>query len=198
MAARRKFGELLGRFIAFLTVCLLTAACAPAAKSDEDLRREVQDLKKEIKALQEKVDKVQAGQQALLELWRTQAAPPLAAAAPPAIQPGLLPSQELQPPAPVKPLTVSQLLAGKDRYLGARVTVRGPVGPVMVHHKSLLLKAPEGMVEVLLGKLPDEKLVQRLTSTQIEQPLTVTGTVVLPPRPAGTTKLQINAEAVDF
>ena len=57
------------------------------------------------------------------------------------------------------PLTVSQLLAGKDQYLGARVTVKGEVGPVLVHHKSLMLKSPQGMVEVLFGKLPDQKQV---------------------------------------
>jgi len=100
------------------------------------------------------------------------------------------------PPAP-QPLTVGQLLAGKDQYLGSRVTVKGPVGPVLVHHKSMLLKAPEGMVEVRFGKLPDQKLVQQLTSTPLEKPVTVTGVVSLPPR-AGTAKLQIDAEAVDF
>ncbi len=95
------------------------------------------------------------------------------------------------------PLTVSQLLAGKDQYLGARVTVKGEVGPVLVHHKSLLLKSPQGMVEVLFGKLPDQKQVARLASTPIDQMLTVTGVVSLPPGPAGLAKLQISAESID-
>ncbi len=96
------------------------------------------------------------------------------------------------------PLTVSQLLAGKDQYLGARVTVKGEAGPVLVNHKSVMLKSPQGMVEVLFGKLPDQKQVARLTSIPIDQPLTVTGVVSLPPGTAGAAKLQISAEAVDF
>ena len=76
------------------------------------------------------------------------------------------------------------------------MTVKGSVGPVLVHHKSLLLKAPEGLVEVFFGKLPDEKLVQRLTSTTLDQPITVTG--VVGPSPKGGANLQIQAEAVEF
>jgi hypothetical protein len=67
-----------------------------------------------------------------------------------------------------------------------------------VHHKSLLLKSPQGMVEVFFGKLPDAKQVQRLISTPINQPLTVTGVVNLPSGSAGAAKLQITAEAIDF
>ena len=47
------------------------------------------------------------------------------------------------------------------------MTVKGEAGPVMVHRKSLMLKSPQGMVEVLFGKLPDPKQVQRLTSTPL-------------------------------
>jgi hypothetical protein len=75
--------------------------------------------------------------------------------------------------------------------------VKGKAGPVIMHRKSLLLVAPEGMVEVLLGSLPDEKTVVRLTSTPLEKPVTVTGIVSLPPQ-ATSAKLQITAEAVDF
>ena len=102
-----------------------------------------------------------------------------------------------QPPGP-ETLTVAQLLAGKDRYLGTRVKVKGMPGPVMVHHKSLMLKGPQGMVEVLFGNLPDPKLVQSLSSTALEKPLTVTGVVNLPPARGGGAQLQINAEAVEF
>ena len=175
-----------GRFISALIIPLLISACSATVKSEEDLRKEIQDLKQEVKAMQEKLGQLQAGQQVMLDLLKK---PPPEMAAP-AFQP------PQAPPAP-QPLTVGQLLAGKDQYLGSRVTVKGPVGPVLVHHKSMLLKAPEGMVEVRFGKLPDQKLVQQLTSTPLEKPVTVTGVVSLPPR-AGTAKLQIDAEAVDF
>ena len=176
-----------GRFISALIILLLISACSASTTSEENLRKEIQDLKQEVKAMQEKLVQLQAGQQAILDLLKKPALPEMAA---PAFQP------PQAPPAP-QPLTVGQLLAGKDQYLGSRVTVKGPVGPVLVHHKSMLLKAPEGMVEVRFGKLPDQKLVQQLTSTPLEKPVTVTGVVSLPPR-AGTAKLQIDAEAVDF
>jgi hypothetical protein len=175
-----------GRFISALIIPLLISACSATVKSDEDLRKEIQDLKQEVKAVQEKLGQLQAGQQAMLELLKKPALPEVAA---PAFQPPQAP--------PAQPLTVGQLLAGKDQYLGSRVTVKGPAGPVLVHRKTLLLKAPEGMVEVRFGKLPDEKLVQQLTSTPLEKPVTVTGVVSLPTR-AGAGKLQIDAEAVDF
>jgi len=172
-----------GKFFMFLAMALLMAACSPGPKSGEDLRGEIQDLKKEINSMQEKLDKLQAGQQTMLAL----------------LQKPLQPSQAAQPfqPPPPQVLTVSQLLASKDQYLGSRVTVKGKAGPVIVHHKSLLLVAPEGMVEVLLGSLPDEKTVVRLTSTPLEKPVTVTGIVALPAQ-ATSAKLQITAEAVDF
>jgi hypothetical protein len=177
-----------GRFIALLMILFLVAACSPGAKSDENLTREIGDLKKEVKAMQEKLDKLQAGQQALLEQLKKSSQLGAAGAPLLAVPP---------PQALAQPLTVSQLLAGKDKYLGTRVTVKGPVGPVMVNHKSLFLKSPEGMVEVFFGKLPDPKQVTYLTSAPPEKSVTVTGIVSLPPR-MGAAKLQINAEAVDF
>ena len=181
------------KFVTLLIILLLFPSCSPSNKADEELRGEIKDLKKEVKALGEKLDKLEVSQQALLMVLKPAAPPPEAAASPP--QP---PPPQFQPPAVPAPLTVSQLLAGKDQYLGARVTVKGEVGPVLVHHKSLMLKSPQGMVEVLFGKLPDQKQVARLTSTPIDQPLTVTGVVSLPPGTAGAAKLQISAEAVDF
>ena len=184
-----------GRFIVFLMILFLVAACSPGAKSDEDLTREIRDLKKEVKAVQEKLDKLQAGQQTLLEQLKKSSQPVTAAPIQPLVA---VPQPPAMAPPPVsKPLTVSQLLAGKDKFLGTRVTVKGPVGPIMVNHKSLFLKSPEGMVEVFFGKLPDPKLVTYLTSAPPEQSVTVTGMVSLPPR-MGAAKLQINAEAVDF
>jgi hypothetical protein len=50
-------------------------------------------------------------------------------------------------------------------------------------------------VEVFFGNLED-KLVQRLTSTLVDQPATFTGTVN--PAPKGTASLLLTAEAVEF
>lgn len=172
------------RLAAMLAVLLMLSGCSPAGKSEQELRQEIQGLKAEVAALKEAMAKLEAGQQAILELLKK----PAALAEPQGL---------LLPPGPgPQPLTVSQLIAAKDRYLGARVTVKGMAGPVLVHHKSLLLKAPEGMVEVFLDKLLDQKLVARLTTVPLEQPLTVTGVVSLPPK--GGAQLQINAEAVEF
>jgi hypothetical protein len=173
------------RVITLLLALLFLSACQPAGKSEEELRKEIQGLKAQVTAMQAKLDQVQASQQAMLDLLQ-KPAPPAESLALPA-----------QPPAP-ELLTVSQLLQSKDRYLGARVRVKGKVGPVMVHHKSLMLKSPQGMVEVLFGNLPDPNLIQTLTSTPIDKPLTVTGVVNLAPARGAGAQLQINAEAVEF
>jgi outer membrane murein-binding lipoprotein Lpp len=174
-----------GCLLLALALALLLPACAVEGQSNEALRKEVQELKAEVAALKEKVGQLQAGQKEIQDLLKKPAAmaPPLAAPPEPAL------------PA-AQPLTVSELIASKDRYLGARVTVKGLMGPVLVHHKSLMLKAPQGMVEVSLARLGDEKLVQRLTSVAHEGPITVTG--VVSPSPKGGAKLQITAEAVEF
>jgi hypothetical protein len=174
-------------FLWLLAAWLLLPACAPGPQSNEDLRKEIQGLKSEVTALKEKLTKLESGQQAILDLLKKSGAP-----LPEAAGPEPLPQLQGGPQA----LTVGQLIAAKDRYLGMRVTVRGPVGPVLVHHKSLLLKSPEGLVEVFFGKLPDEKQVQRLTSFTLDQPITVTG--VVSPSPKGGAKLEIQAEAIDF
>jgi hypothetical protein len=165
------------------------SACAPSNQADEELRKEIQALKAQVAATQEKLNQVQAGQQAILDLLKNPAPPAALPAAPVAV-----PSQT---PAPDS-LTVAELLASKDRYLGTRVKVKGMPGPVMVHHKSLMLKGPQGMVEVLFGNLPDPKMVQSLSSAALDKPLTVTGVVNLPPARGGGAQLQINAEAVEF
>jgi len=175
-----------GFSMALLALLVLVPACpVETGKSNDELRKEIQGLKSEVTSLKEKLAKVEAGQQATLDLLKKSGAPPPEVAGMPETLP-----QGLQV------LTVGELLAAKERYLGARVTVKGSVGPVLVHHKSLLLKAPQGMVEVFFGKLPDEKLVQRLTSTTLDQPITVTG--VVGPSPKGGANLQIQAEAVEF
>jgi hypothetical protein len=169
------------RLMVMLLALAFLSACAPSNQADEELRKEVQALKAQVAAAQEKLNQVQAGQQAILDLLQK----PAPAAAP-------------SPPPGPESLTVAALLASKDRYLGTRVKVKGMPGPVMVHHKSLMLKGPQGMVEVLYGNLPDPKLVQSLSSAALDKPLTVTGVVNLPPSRGAGAQLQINAEAVEF
>jgi hypothetical protein len=180
-----------GCLVLTLGLALLLSACAPGASPDQELRQEIQGLKGEVKALQEQVARLEAGQQAILALLQKPAAAPAAAPAP---APETLAPPEPAPASP--PLTVSQLLAAQDRYLGTRVTVKGMVGTVLMHHKSFILNSPQGMVEVFFDKLPDAKQVQRLSSTNLDQPVTVTGMVSLPAK-AGM-RLQIQAEAVEF
>ena len=176
------------RFIVVLMALASLSACAPSNQAEGELRKEIQALKAQVTAMQEKLNQVQTGQQVILDLLKQ----PAPAAAP--LAPMAVPSQPAAPEA----LTVAELLASKDRYLGTRVKVKGMPGPVMVHHKSLMLKGPQGMVEVLFGNLPDPKLVQSLSSTALDKPLTVTGVVNLPPARGAGAQLQINAEAVEF
>lgn len=175
------------RLIALLMALMFLAACPPASQKEEELRKEIQDIKAQVASLQEKVNQLQGGQQAMIEMLRQPTAP--------------RPLEPMDLPAPLQgteTLTVGQLLASKDKYLGARVTVKGVVGPVMMHHKSLMLKSPQGMVEILFGNLPDPKLVQTLSSTPLNKPLTVTGMVSTSPAKGAASQLQINAEAVEF
>ena len=180
------------RFIVVLLALVSLSACAPSNQAEGELRQEIQALKAQVTAMQEKLNQVQIGQQVMLELLKQPA--PVAAPPPAPIAPMAVPSQ---PPAP-EVLTVAELLASKDRYLGTRVKVKGMPGPVMVHHKSLMLKGPQGMVEVLFGNLPDPKLIQSLSGAPLDKPLTVTGVVNLPPARGAGAQLQINAEAVEF
>jgi hypothetical protein len=167
--------------ILVLALALLApGACTPDKKAQEEQRQQIQGLKTEVKALQGKMAKLEASQQEILLRLQKPAAPSASA---------------VPPPAP-EPLSVSQLLREKERFLGARVTIRGMPGPVLVHRQTLLLKAPEGMVEVYFGGLSDLQTVNRLTSTTLDQPLTITGMVNLPPRGGGN--LKITAEAVEF
>ena len=181
------------RLIVMLLALVLLSACAPSNQADEGLRKDIQALKIQVAALQEKLNQVQTGQQAILDQLK-QPASPVAPPVAPMAAPMAVPSQ----PPGLEVLSVDQLLAGKDRYLGIRVKVKGMPGPVMVHHKSLMLKGPQGMIEVLFGNLPDPKLVQSLSSAALDRPLTVTGVVNLPPARGGGAQLQINAEAVEF
>ncbi len=170
-------------FLGLLGALMLLAGCPEVSKIDADLRQEVKSLKAEVAALKEKLSQLEAGQKTLMDLAKKAEA-----------------ARETAPPgekAPVEVLSVAQLLKDKDRYLGARVTVTGPVSTVVVHHKSLLLTSAEGTVEVYFGNLPDKKLVDRLTSTPLNQALTVTG-VVSPPASKTGPALRLTAEAVEF
>lgn len=158
---------------------LAPGACTPEIKAQEETQKEIQGLRTEVKALQDKIATLEAGQQEILGLLRKPLAPPAAEA-----------------PAAPEPLSLSQLLKDKDRFLGTRVTVKGLPGTVLVHRQTMLLKAPEGMVEVYFGSLPDVASVNRLTSTNLDHPLTITGVVDIPPR--GGANLRITAEAVEF
>jgi hypothetical protein len=181
-----------GRLMVMLLALVFLSACAPpSSQSTEELRKEIQALKAQMAATQEKLTQIQASQQTILDLLKKSETP--AAPAPLAS----LPQAPAAAPA-VESLTVAQLLAAKDRYVGARVKVKGMPGPVMVHHKSLMLKGPQGMIEVLFGNLPDPKMVQSLSSATLDKPITVIGVVNLPPSRGAGAQLQINAEAVEF
>lgn len=173
------------RLMVLLTALLFLSACMPSTPTDKQARKEIKELKAQVAAMQAKLKQLEAKQQVILTQLQKLAPLPV---------PMVTPS----PPTPLKPLTVGQLLENKDRYLGTRVTVKGMPGPVMVHHKALMLESPQGMVEVLFGKLPDQKIIQRLTSTTLDKPITVTG-VVNPSTARGAVgQIQINAEAVEF
>jgi hypothetical protein len=182
-----------GGLLILLMALWFLAGCAPSNPKDEELHKEVQALKAQVTTIQEKLNQLQGAQQTMLELMKQPPTPP-----PPHPETMAIPAQPMGQPAAPSMLTVGELLASKDRYLGARVTVKGMAGPVMVHHKSLMLKSAQGMVEVLFGNLPDPKMVQTLTSTPIDKPVTVTGVVNLPPGRGAGAQLLINAEAVEF
>ena len=176
------------RFIVVFMVLASLSACAPSNQAEGELRQEIQALKAQVTAMEGKLNQVQTGQQVILDLLKK----PAPGSAP--IAPMAVPSH----PAAPATLTVAELLDSKDRYLGTRVKVKGMPGPVMVHHKSLMLKGPQGMVEVLFGALADPKQVQSLSPTALDKPITVTGVVNLPPARGAGAQLQINAEAVEF
>jgi hypothetical protein len=174
-----------------LLALLALGGCTPDKKAQEEMHKEIQGLKTEVKALQEKLAKLEAGQQEIIQLLKKPASPsPMAAPR----AGGLPPEAGL--PAAAEPLTVGQLLKDKDRYLGSRVMVKGMPGTVLVHHQTLMMKAPEGVLEVYFGAVEDVAAINRLNSTSVDQPLTVTGIVAPPGKSGGT--LRINAEAIEF
>lgn len=182
------------RVIALLLALSLLSACSPPNQKNKELSEEIKALKAQITAMQAKLDQLQGGQQAILALMKKPAPAPIPATAP-LTEPQIIPS----PSPALASLTVGQLLASKDRYLGARVTVKGVVGPVLMHHQSFMLQSPQGMVEVLFGNLADPKTIQTLTNTPIEnKSVTVTGVVTLSPTQGAGAQLQIHAEAVQF
>ena len=63
------------RFVVMLLALVFLSACAPSNQAEEELRKEIQALKAQVAAMQEKLNQVQAGQQAILDLLK-QPAPP--------------------------------------------------------------------------------------------------------------------------
>ncbi|MBM4274202.1 MAG: hypothetical protein FJ134_07060 [Deltaproteobacteria bacterium] len=185
---RIRIGEL-PVILLLIPLLMMLSGCPAESRSDDRLRQDLEALKKEVAALKDQVNKLEAAQKLILAQLGTES-PPAAGTAAPA------PPGPAGPPLSSEPLSVSQLIKEKDRYLGFRIAVKGPVGPVLVHHKSLMLKAPEGMVEVLLGKLPDQQMVERVMAAAIAGPITVTGMVRQSAR--GGTQLQITAEELEF
>lgn len=171
------------------------SACAPA-KTDQELKKDVQTLKTEVAALKEKMSQLEAGQKQVLDTLKEFQKPgEMAVPAPPSAMVPAMP----QPAPPSAPLSISQLLKDKDRLIGSRVTVKGDPGPVLMHKKTFYLQAPEGMVEVSYANLADKKQIERLNSHAIETPVTVTGMLTASPgRGKDPTRLVITADSVDF
>src|SRR4030042_2343491 len=180
MQSKRRLMGIKCLFLLLALALLAPAACTPDRKAQEELRQEIQGLKTEIKALKEKVAKLESSQQEMLTSLQKPQAPAAAAGT----------------PEPTETLSVDQILRDKERLQGSRVKVKGMQGTVLVHHKTILWKVAPGVVEVYFGGLPDVKAINRLTSTTLDQPLTFTGVLNLPPRGGGNPR--ITAEAVEF
>jgi len=182
-----------------LALLWLTPGCPPPPKG-EDLKKEVEALKNEVASLKEKVNQMEANQKLLTELIKVKSAAP--ATPVPGVGgagaelPGI-PAPPVQTPG--TPLTLGELFKNKDQLLGTRVTVRGLPGPVMMHKKTLFLGGPGGMVEVIYGNIQDKRQVERLTSQNIETPITVSGLLSTAPGQAkGQVRLMIMADSVEF
>lgn len=188
----------IGAAAVLLAVLWLLPGCT-GAPANEDFKKEVQALKGELGSLKERLAQVEAGQKILLELVKEfQKAKAATPESPGTVgeTPGV---QASGPPGQAAPLSVAELFKNRNQLLGARVTVRGLPGPVMVHKKTLFLGGPGGMVEVLYGNLQDKKQVERLNSQAIDTPITVSGLLAGAPGQAkDPARLQIMADAVDF
>ena len=180
MHSKGKMARNMWPILVLALALLAPGACTPDKKAQEEMRQEIKGLKAEVKGLEEKMDKLERGQQDILQLLRKPPAPPVAAA----------------PPPPPEPLSLSQLLKDKERLQGTRVTFKGMPGTVLVHRQTMIMRAPEGTVEVYFGAIPDVLTINRLTSTTLNHPITVTGIVY--PSPKGLGILKINAEAIEF
>ncbi len=58
------------RLMVMLMALVFLSACAPSNQAEEELRKEIQALKAQVAATQEKLNQVQAGQQAILDLLK--------------------------------------------------------------------------------------------------------------------------------
>lgn len=188
-----------GLLAALMVAVLWLLPGCPSPPGVKDLQKEVDSLKTEVAALKEKIIELEAGQKVLLGIVKGEAAKEPAPATPEAAAPGATAPQPAASAAAAEPLTVAELFKNKDQFLGTRVTVKGVPGPVLMHKKTLFLRGPQGMVEVLYGNLQDKKQVERLTAQNIETPITVSGLLSTAP---GQTKepirLIIMADTVEF
>ena len=64
------------RLMVMLMALAFLSACAPSNQADEELRKEMQALKAQVTAMQEKLNQVQTGQQAILDLLQKPAPAP--------------------------------------------------------------------------------------------------------------------------
>jgi len=194
-----------------LALLLSLSGCGPSPAELEKVRQEVKDLKTQVAALKEQVNKLEASQQQVLTLLRqlgvVQLPPPPPPPGPPTGEPQA--PAPAAPPAPGAPpaaapapeasgpqeVSLGQLLKEQGRFLNTRVKVKGRLGMMVLHRKTLSLTSPEGSVEVFFGKLPDIKAAERLGALGLNHPLTVTGTVTAAPKGPG---LRLNAESVEF
>jgi len=198
--------------VALILAVLWLAPGCPTVPGDAELKKDIKALKGEMAAIKEKLGQVEADQKTLLDLVKDLQKPKVAAPAAPAVP--AVPGAAAIPPAPVTPmaqapaqpaaeapapLTVAELFKNKDQLLGSRVIVRGVPGPVMMHKKTLFLSGPQGMVEVIYGNIQDKKQVERLTSQNIDTPVTITGLLsATPGQTKEGTRLIIMAETVEF
>lgn len=79
------------RFIVVIMALASLSACAPSNQAEGELRQEIKALKAQVTAMQEKLNQVQTGQQAILDLLKQ----PAPAAAP--MAPMAVPSQPAAP-----------------------------------------------------------------------------------------------------
>lgn len=158
---------------------LALAACGAPEAEVQQLQKDVKALQAEVAELKDELSQLQAAQEKMLAWLAKQ------------------PSPEAKPPAPPEPeITVGQLLKEKERYLGNRVTVKGRLGPVLIHRQAFILKGPDGEIPVSFADLGDQAAIRRLISRKQPGEIVVIG--VLSASGQVGDGYQIAAEAIEF